>query len=749
MALQKKKDNNQELDPESQKELGFALSVSEVRFLIEKDQLALAEQKLRDLIATKETGKPLIQACVDLLQKLLSTKQDAQTLAFFQAGQTILQNNPSALFLAGSACHRLCKTTEAAGYLGKAINLAPALPDPYLALGDVYAHDQPWKAATCYSRYHDRCPSVLGVKTFIKKMSSLLQTQAEALPCKQVSVAFIGNFPLELIRPYLEAECLKRLIQPRFFFGGYDQYIQEMTDPKSALYQFDPLLTFLFLDNQTFLPELFNNFFDIAPENRAKIADAKLEQVKALMEKFFGLSRSKLIVSNFLLPREYLLGVYDSQSAWGQKEVLLKMNETLRRFAASMPQQLYVLDTDKVLSNCGRIVVANEKIRYLAKMSIPEKAMPELAREIIRYIRPALGMTKKCLVLDLDNTLWGGVLGEDGLEGIRLGLEPPGNAFYEFQKTIKALHYRGILLAINSKNDWDLVREAFETHPYMQLKIDDFACIRINWQDKAQNMREIAKELNLGLDSFVYMDDNPAERFLIQSEIPEIQTVEMPEDFSEFTRTLLQLDSFEILHLTEEDRQRKHLYQTEAKRNELKNQFTDLGEYLKALEITVDVCLADAFSIPRIAQLTQRTNQFNLTTRRYTEADIKNFTRSQNHRVYYLKTQDRFGDHGITGACITCTDTSNCEIDTFLLSCRIIGRGIEQAFLHHICNEARSLNVGKLVGRYIPTRKNQIAANFLSGVHFDTVSRNDQETVFTMDLAKSTVPLPPHIQLNT
>lgn len=757
MAVQKKKSKTNttetSLDPASRQELELILKIHEIRFLVDKNHLVPAEQGLRDLIAAKslseELKKLLTQTCIALLQKFQEIKQYENMVDFFHTSLSLLQNNATARLLVGTACQRLNKITDSIDHLNKAIDLSPALPEPYLLLGDIHTVDQPWKAANYYFRYYDHSQSILGTKTFIKKYNSLLQANPQALPCKSLALAFIGNFPLEPLQPYLESECLKRFIRPKFFFGGYDQYIQEMTDPKSGLYQFDPLLTFLFLDSQTFLPELFNNFFNIAPERRPQIAEDKLEQVKALIEKFLSLSKSKLIISNFPFPREYLMGVYDSQSEWGQKEVILKMNETLRRFATSMPQQIHVLDTDKVLSNCGKSTFANEKIRYLTKMAIPEKAMPELAHELIRYIRPTLGLTKKCLVLDLDNTLWGGILGEDGLEGIRIGLEPPGNAFYEFQKTVKILQHRGILLALNSKNELDMVREAFEKHPYMPLKIEDFSCIRVNWQDKAQNMREIAKELNLGLDSFVYMDDNPVERFLIQSELPEVQTVEMPEDFSEFTRTLLQLDAFDVLHLTEEDKQRKHLYQTEAKRNDLRGQFTDLKEYLKALNITVDICLADAFSIPRIAQLTQRTNQFNLTTRRYTEVDIKTFTQSPKHHVYYLKTQDRFGDHGITGVCIISNNKTDCEIDTFLLSCRVIGRGIEQAFLHHVCNESRLLNVSKLVGRYLPTKKNHIAANFFSEFHFDTVSRDERETVFAIDLNTSTVPLPSHIQLNT
>jgi len=566
---------------------------------------------------------------------------------------------------------------------------------------------------------------------------------------KETRIAFIGNITLQPVKPHLKALCGELGLELETFFGGYDLYIQEIADLASGLYQFNPHFTFLILDNQTLLPELYKDFFAIEPGRRLEMVESKMDQLLALADQFLEHSHSGLALGNFPFPRNYLMGIHDSKTPAGEKEILQKMNQSLIDHVRSVPGRLHVLDIEKLLANCGKAAAADEKMRYLAKMTIPAKVMPSLAQELMRYIRPAMGMTRKCLVLDLDNTLWGGVLGEDGIEGIKLGLEPPGNAFYEFQKTIKSLQHRGILLAINSKNDLDLVREAFRKHPDMQLKLDDFACVRANWQDKAQNMREIAGELNIGLDSLVFVDDHPAERLLIRQELPDVLTVDLPEDCAEFAQTLLALDAFEVLHLTEEDKKRKHLYHAEARRKELKRQVTDLTQYLQSLQIAVQVCPADPFSIPRIAQLTQRTNQFNLTTRRYNEADIKKFAASRTHRVYFLKSSDRFGDHGIVGACITRKKQNALEIDTFLLSCRVIGRGIEQAFLHFICNEAQAQSADHLVGYYLPTRKNRLAENFYTDEKFDIISRSEDETVFKLDLARKTVPLPAHIRLNT
>jgi FkbH-like protein len=662
--------------------------------------------------------------------------------------EALQKNHIGLLTTAGKSALRLQEHTRAEELLNAALEANPAHPEPHLLLGDLFAAAHPQKALDGYCRYHELSPpALLATKTFLKRVRELVQSRQTDLNLKELAIAFIGNFTLEPLQGYVEAECFKIGVNAKCYFGGFDQYFQEMADAKSGLHRHQPALTFLLLERRAFAPDLFGDFFSLPADERRRLADHALEQLKSLAEKYLSTSPSRLVIANFPMPREYLMGIHDAQEPWGERDILARMNQTLYDFARSQPQRTFVLDLEKALANRGKDTAANEKMRYLAKMEVPESALPGLAREVARFVRPAAGLTKKCLVLDLDNTLWGGILGEDGIEGIQLGQEPPGNVFREFQKTIRALHHRGILLAINSKNDWALVKEVFEQHPDMQLKADDFACIRANWQDKAQNMREIAKQLNIGLDSLVYMDDNPAERFLIQNELPEILTVDMPADYAEFTQTLLRLNAFETLHLTEEDRQRKQLYQAETKRKELQLQVTDLHDYLEALHIQVDIRPADAFAVPRVAQLTQRTNQFNLTTRRYSEAEIKGFLDSGHSRVYYLKSADRFGDHGITGVCIAHQRPGVWEIDSFMMSCRIIGRGIEQAFLHFICKEAEA-TAGKLIGRYIPSKKNQLVAKFYAEANFTPVSNTESESVYELDLKKSIVALPKHIHLN-
>ncbi|MBT3183886.1 MAG: HAD-IIIC family phosphatase [Nitrospina sp.] len=735
------------LDPATRAEMELTAGCQEIRFLVERGYLSMAREKLEEVFSKGRQIKNhhLVEPAIVLLQAYEKNKQYQSANELFKQYESILGESQVALTLAGSSCLNLNDSQQAENFLEGAIQKDSSYPDPYLLLGDLYAKSQPDKAVSYYSQYYDLRSSIMGARIFIKRVKSLLKTNS--LSFKNLSIAFIGNFTIEPIKDFLEAECFKQSIQPKFYFGGYDQYIQEMADANSGLFNFDPAITFLFLDSQTLSPELFNKFFDILPEKRFHLAEDKLKHVEALCNKFLDLSKSHLVVSNFLLPSDYYMGVYDSKMGSGQKEILGKMNDHLLSQTRSNPQRFHILDTEKVLSNCGKTTCANEKMRYLAKMIIPDQALPDMARELMRFVRPVGGKTKKCLVLDLDNTLWGGILGEEGLEGIELGLEPPGNAFYEFQKAVKALQRRGIILAINSKNDPDLVREAFEKHPDMQLKLSDFACIRTNWNDKAQNLREIADELNLGLSSFVFFDDNPAERLLIRQQMPEVLTIEVPEDCSEYTRTLLSLGVFETLHLTEEDKNRTHLYQTEDKRRHLKDQATELDSYLESLKTQVVIQPADSFSIPRVAQLTQRTNQFNLTTQRYSEADIRAFAESEKSRVYFLKSGDRFGDHGIVGACIVRVENDSWELDTFLMSCRVIGRGIENAFLYDIFRKASEDHIKNVVGRYFPTRKNQIAESFYPDAGFETMADNPQEKVFTLNLEKNSVSLPSHIKM--
>ena len=344
-----------------------------------------------------------------------------------------------------------------------------------------------------------------------------------------------------------------------------------------------------------------------------------------------------------------------------------------------------------------------------------------MAEELIGYVTAILGLSKKCIVLDLDNTLWGGIVGEDGFEGIKLGDDPVGRSYVEFQHNLLALNQRGILLAINSKNNFDDAIQVIKDHPNMVLKEDNFACVRINWNDKVVNMKEISDELNIGLDSMVFVDDDPANIEYVNSNLPEISSIHMSaEQCHNNSRSIRSLSSlFNVLKITDEDKTRNKMYLEQRKRSELKTQVGNLEEFLKQMGISVHIKNADDFTIPRISQLTLKTNQFNLTTRRYQEEDIRKFLQNSEKIVGCAQIQDKFGDNGITGAYIINKDNEQqWTIDTFLLSCRVIGRGIEDGILCHIIEKARKDGINQVRGEYIKTQKNKPAENFFENFGF-------------------------------
>ena len=302
------------------------------------------------------------------------------------------------------------------------------------------------------------------------------------------------------------------------------------------------------------------------------------------------------------------------------------------------------------------------------------------------------------LVTDLDNTLWGGVIGENGLEGIQVGMEYPGAAYRALQRVMLDLYRRGIILAICSKNNVADAMEALEQHPGMLLRPEHFAALRINWDDKAQNLREIAAELNVGRDSLAFLDDNPVERARISDELPEVTVIDLPSDPSWFAQALQAVPVFERLAVSSEDRERGRYYGEQRQRVESQRNATSLEDFLRSLQQEVEVAPVTAETLIRVAQLTQKTNQFNLTTRRYSEQKIAELAASSHWSVYSIRVKDRFGDNGIVGVMITHDAGKVCEIDTFLLSCRVIGRTIETALLSFMVDSARARGMEQLQG---------------------------------------------------
>ena len=528
---------------------------------------------------------------------------------------------------------------------------------------------------------------------------------------KKIRIAILGGFTLNGLEETMRVKCDEKRIQCTTYVSGYNQYNQEILDEKSQLYKFSPDITFLIIDSRTILGKLFLNPYSVSIEERKQFVQNKSDEIINLAKSLVEKSKSKLVISNFSVPSYSPIGINETREEFGLHDMVRVLNENIKIGLSTEPE-IFIYALNSFVTRFGENNVFDYKQYFYGDVRISLDYIPYLAEELMGYIKAVLGLNKKCIVLDLDNTLWGGIVGEDGFEGIKLGDSPVGRAYAEFQYNLLALNQRGILLAINSKNNFDDAMQIIKDHPNMVLKEDNFVCIRINWNDKVVNMKEISDELNIGLDSMVFFDDDPVNREYVKSNLPEIQTIDIS-DPSNSSKILKSINDFQMLKITDEDMTRNKMYLEQRKRTDLKTQVGDLQDFLKQLNISVKIKNADSFTIPRISQLTIKTNQFNLTTRRYQEEDIRKFSQDKDKIVECAQVEDKFGDNGITGVYIINKDNKQeWTIDTFLLSCRIIGRGVEDGMLHQIIEKARKEGVSKIRGEYIKTKKNKPAENF-------------------------------------
>ena len=398
-----------------------------------------------------------------------------------------------------------------------------------------------------------------------------------------------------------------------------------------------------------------------------------------------------------------------------------------------------IIDISGFLNRFSQEQLVDWKFYYLSQIPLNPKLAAEFSiwfkrqQDIIELKR------KKCLVLDLDNTLWSGILGEDGLENIKMNETYPGNCFRFFQEYLLQLCKNGVILAVCSKNNELDVLEVWERHPDMLLRKEHIVSYRINWNNKADNIREIAEELNIGLDSLVFVDDNPAERELVKQMLPQVTVPDFPKQpylFPEFIKYLTD-NYFSIYQLTSEDVIKTQQYKENAERRQFQNHFTDFDSYLRSLEIELTIEPASDLNIIRLAQMTQKTNQFNLTTQRYTETDIRNFA-NNGARIYGLRVKDRFGDSGLTGLIIIKNEELKnlVEIDTLLLSCRILGKNIETVFVQYVLMKLKEAGIKNVKANYIKTLKNSQVAEFYEKLEFEVDKFSDTEKQYNLDLDK-------------
>lgn len=526
---------------------------------------------------------------------------------------------------------------------------------------------------------------------------------------KKIKIAVLSSSTINGVKEILFVKCYKLGIIPKILIGGYNQYAQEILDDNSQLYSFKPDLVILFIDIKSLLGDVFFDYYQLSDEERSNLAETNIKQIKLLLAKIINNLNCKVVLHNFEVPVHSPLGIIDNKQKLGFIEFVKNINvEISKHFKKD--NQIFLFDYDLFCSKWGKENLVDYKMYYLGDIKVGFKYLPSLCEEYISYIKPLMSLTKKCIVLDLDNVLWGGVIGEDGLEGIKLGHTPEGRAFLEFQKYLLSLFNRGVILAINSKNNPEEALNVLRAHPCMILKERHFASIKINWDDKISNMKAIAEDINIGLDSIVFFDDDKLNREIIKTAMPEVKVVDLPEDPSLYLKTLMEMNDFNSLYFSEEDKKRGEMYADQRKRLELNKTIIDISEYLKALDMVVTIEKANSFNIPRISQLTQKTNQFNMTTRRYTEEEIRKFVK-EGHLVISINVKDKFGDNGVTGVAIV-KKGKDWVIDTFLLSCRIIGRKVEGIILGYILKEAKKSDISKLIGEFVPTKKNAPAENF-------------------------------------
>ena len=380
---------------------------------------------------------------------------------------------------------------------------------------------------------------------------------------------------------------------------------------------------------------------------------------------------------------------------------------------------MFIADVAGLSNQAGYVNSHDPRFYATSKVAFALDFLPAVAKAVVDIVQSIRGQIKKCLILDLDNTVWGGVIGDDGMEKIEIGELGMGHAFDSLQRWAKELKQRGILLAVCSKNEADTAKRPFREHPEMILKLEDIAVFVANWDNKVDNIKQIQATLNIGFDTMVLLDDNPFERNLVRELLPELTVPELPEDPAMFVSYLRSLNLFETASFSEEDLQRTNQYQVEAARGDFQKTFTSIDDYLRGLEMVSQVKAFDDFSVPRLAQLTQRPNQFNLRTVRYTEADMERLRKSDQYVTLSFHLADRFGDHGLIGLVILeKQDKERAFIDTWIMSCRVLKRGMEEFIVNQFAGKARQQGIRLLVGEYLPTAKNKMVQDLYDQMGF-------------------------------
>lgn len=567
-----------------------------------------------------------------------------------------------------------------------------------------------------------------------KVIQNLSNNARDLTPLIPVRLGLLGSATTTLIGPALIASAARHGILLSVIEGEYGQALQEVIDPQSPLNQAKPDFVLLSM-NWRDLP--LRNCLGNAETSEQSISDT-LASIKTITNAVAAGCGANMILETLPRPAEQIFGSYDLRVPGTSRHAITEFNRALIQTMSGTPHLL--LDAAGIAENVGLAEWHDPTAWHTARLPFAQTFVPLYADHVARLLAAAKGLSRRCLILDLDNTLWSGVIGDDGLEGIVIGQgSPVGEAYLATQSVALALKERGIVLAVSSKNEDKTARTPFQKHPDMLMHEDDIAVFQANWQDKASNIKAIAESLSLGLQSMVLVDDNPAEREQVRQTLPEVAVPELPDDPSLHARTLLASGYFEAILFSDEDRARTSFYQSNSARAVLLNHTGDLDSFLRSLEMTITFSPFDSIGRERIHQLISKSNQFNLTTRRYSLSEITMLEIDPHAWTLQVRLADRFGDNGMISVIICRKNGELWNIDTWLMSCRVLGRGVERAILQELAHAAKKFGVTRLRGTYIPSERNGMVKDHYAKLGFTQVELNDHGTT-TWDMSIDEIP---------
>ncbi|RJQ69646.1 MAG: HAD-IIIC family phosphatase [Desulfobacteraceae bacterium] len=550
---------------------------------------------------------------------------------------------------------------------------------------------------------------------------------------KPLKIAFLSSYSIQFVEPFVMVEGARARLAVKSFFGEFGQLEQELLDSRSRLYQFKPDVLVLAFRIDDLDPDAIVRYNATNGRRFKEIAAQLCERLRQSVEAFSSHLAVPVLMANFAMPYQRPLGVFDAHTPNSLTCAVHTANAALRETAATFPNA-FVWDYAGLVAAHGSAKWCDPRLWAMGRIAVAGIHQPHVAGHLIRTICGVLWPPAKCIALDLDNTLWGGVIGDDGMAGIRLGDDYPGNAFKTFQRSLLALMDRGILLAIVSKNDAPVAKEVFDNHPEMLIKWEHLSATRINWEPKSRNIRALAEELNIGADAIVLVDDNPVERAEVRSNAPEVLVLDLPADPLGFPAALADCPYFDQTTVSEEDRVRGEMYRQQTARKKFEEHAESVENFLNGLEMTAAVGQADGATLGRISQLVSKTNQFNLTTRRHSQSEIACLAENQDSAVLWLRLKDRFGDQGLVCVGILKKAGRSCIIDTFIMSCRVMNRQVEHAFMAYLFEHARLLGCDQIIGEYIPTAKNKMVSGIYKELGFTPAMSDDAFSRFTLDL---------------